>query len=100
MDIATQGAEALRLIDENPYDLVISDFEMERVKGDEVYARFRAKDPSVAPNILFVTGDIFNPKVLRFIEQSSPRILVKPFEIEELRQTARRLLAEGARPAS
>jgi signal transduction histidine kinase/CheY-like chemotaxis protein len=99
VDTATEGAEALSLLDANRYDLVISDFEMEGVKGDEIHARLRAQAPSAAPNILFVTGDIFNPKVLRFMDETKSSYLVKPFETAELRQTVRRLLAAGMRPA-
>jgi CheY-like chemotaxis protein len=90
-DTATSGAEALRLIAETRYDLVITDFSMEKVKGDEVFARLKAKNPRC--RVLFVTGDIFNPKVLSFLDRTKSPYLVKPFEKGELQQAVRRLLA-------
>ena len=51
-------------------------------------------------HILFVTGDIFNPKVLRFMDQTQSPYLVKPFETGELRQAVRRLLAARTPAAS
>jgi DNA-binding NarL/FixJ family response regulator len=71
---------------------------MGRVKGDEVLARLRAKAP--AAKMLFVTGDIFNPKVLGFMDRTKSPYLVKPFETSELQQAVRRLLAAGAPPTS
>ena len=100
VEIVTQGPEALRLIAENSYDLVISDFEMERVKGDEIFARLRDKAPAVETRILFVTGDIFNPKVLGFMDRTKSLYLVKPFETSELQQAVRRLLTAGSSSAS
>ena len=44
---------------------------------------------------LLVTGDILNPKVIRFIARTKVDCLVKPFDIGDLRQAARRLLAGG-----
>lgn len=90
-DTATSGSEALRLIAETRYDLVITDFSMEKVKGDEVFARLKAKDPRC--RVLFVTGDIFNPRVLSFLDRTKSPYLVKPFEKGELQQAVRRLLA-------
>lgn len=43
--------------------------------------------------MLFVTGDILNPKVLDFLSRTKSDYLAKPFDIDDLRQAARRLLA-------
>jgi len=39
-----------------------------------------------------VTGDILNPKVLEFLFKTKSEYLAKPFDIDDLRQAARRLL--------
>lgn len=87
VEVAVSGTEALRLARERTYDLVISDFEMEGAKGDELHAALAARTP-----FLLVTGDFLNPKVLHFLEAAKPDYLVKPFDLRELRQKARRLL--------
>ena len=92
VSVAYNGAEALKLLEAGPYDLVITDIEMEHAKGTDVYAALAAKGALAKCRILFVTGDILNPKVLEFLSKTNSEYLVKPFDIKDLRQTARRLL--------
>jgi signal transduction histidine kinase/ActR/RegA family two-component response regulator len=95
--VAHNGAVALKLIAENSYDLVISDIEMEHAKGTDLYAALAARGALASCRMLFVTGDILNPKVLEFLSKTNSEYLVKPFDIHELRQTARRLLGRVKR---
>ena len=91
VDVATNGTDALKRLSAEAYDLVVTDMEMENVKGSDLYAALAAKgNPS--KKILFVTGDILNPKVLEFLSRTNSEYMVKPFDIQELRQTVRRLL--------
>ncbi len=92
VEISTEGLEALRLIAERSYDLVISDFEMEKAKGEDLYVELARKPADSRCPILFVTGDILNPKVLRFLERTKSPYMAKPFDLGDLQQTVRRLL--------
>lgn len=96
--VAHNGAEALKLIASGSYDLMISDIEMEHAKGMDLYAALAAKGELPSCRVLFVTGDILNPKVLEFLSQTKSEYLVKPFDVAELQQAARRLLAGAAAP--
>ncbi len=90
--VATRGADALRLLETERFDLVVSDMGLEEVRGEDVHeAALRA--PGGAPRMLFVTGDVLNPRVLGFLSRSGAEYLVKPFDLEAFRQAARRLLA-------
>lgn len=89
--VAHGGAEAIRHLEAGKFDLVISDMEMEGIKGSDIYGRL-SSDGSGA-KILFVTGDILNPKVLDFLSRTKSEFLPKPFDIDELRQAVRRLLS-------
>ena len=86
------GAEALRLLEAGAYDLVISDIEMEHAKGTDLHAALAAQGALPACRMLFITGEILNPKVLEFLSRTKSEYLVKPFDLQELRQVARRLL--------
>jgi C4-dicarboxylate-specific signal transduction histidine kinase len=94
--VAHSGAEALRLLESGRFDLVISDMEMEKVKGPDVLKKVAESGANPPAKVLFVTGDILNPKVLEFLSRTGAPYLPKPFDIEELRQAARRLLAPRA----
>ncbi|MBI5246265.1 MAG: response regulator [Elusimicrobia bacterium] len=95
VSVAGGGAEALKLLEAQEFDLVISDMEMEQVKGPDVYKRLAIGGGRSAAKLLFVTGDILNPKVLEFLSKTGAEYLAKPFDIDDLRQAARRLLASG-----
>ncbi len=94
VDVAGDGAQALSLLSANSYDLVISDVEMEHAKGPELHAAL-ARDSKSTP-MLFITGDMLNPKVLEFLAKSGCPFLPKPFGLVELRRETRRLLGRGA----
>jgi CheY-like chemotaxis protein len=93
VEIAHNGEEAVKLLAAASYDLVVSDIEMEHTKGTDLYAALAAQGAFPATKILFVTGDILNPKVLEFLSRTKSEYAVKPFDIQELRQTMRKLLA-------
>lgn len=94
-DVAHGGAEGLRLLESGGYDLVISDMEMEGVKGEDVFKRLTAGEGRPSTEVLFVTGDILNPKVLSFLSRTKSEYLPKPFDIDVMSQTVRRLLARS-----
>lgn len=91
--VAHGGAEALKLLSAGAFDLVVSDMAMERVTGPDILRSLTASGSRA--KVLFVTGDILNPKVLNFFAETKSEFLPKPFDIDELRQTARRLLSSG-----
>jgi signal transduction histidine kinase len=97
VSVAHNGAEALKLLEAGRYDLVITDIEMEHAKGMDLYAALAVKGALASCRMLFVTGDILNAKVLEFLSKTRSEYLVKPFDIQELRQTARRLLRQPPR---
>ncbi|MEK7232884.1 MAG: ATP-binding protein [Elusimicrobiota bacterium] len=92
VQVALRGDEALRLLESNSYDLLISDVEMEHAKGMDLYAKLVERGERASERILFVTGDILNARVLEFFSRSGCEYMVKPFDIHALRQTVRRLL--------
>lgn len=90
--VVNSGAEALRLAQGEDFDLVVTDMGMEGVRGPDVYAALARRVAPRVPRALFITGDILNAKVLEFFSKTQAEYLVKPFDVDELRQTLRRLL--------
>jgi len=91
--VAHNGAEALALLERETFDLVVTDIEMEHAKGTDLYAALAAKGALPGVKVLFVTADILNPKVLEFLSRTKSEYAVKPFDIQDLRRTMRRLLS-------
>jgi CheY-like chemotaxis protein len=76
---AGNGAEALALFSESSFDLIITDFEMPTMKGDELVEKIRGLAP--AQRIIMVSGNWWKPAV------PSPKVnlcLDKPVQLPEL----------------
>jgi CheY-like chemotaxis protein len=85
---ARDGVEAFDLLSSGEFDLLITDYEMPRMKGDELAVRVKKLSPS--PPILMMTA-----YSVRMGEPDNPvdAIINKPFACEELRQAMAQLLS-------
>jgi two-component system, cell cycle response regulator CpdR len=85
---ASNGAEALDLFTKGRFDLVMTDFEMPVMKGNELAVRIKQLAPHQP--ILMVTA---YGKELGDSENPVDGILNKPFTVDDLRQAIAKLLA-------
>ena len=85
---AETGASALDMFKQGPFDLVITDYEMPRMRGDELAARIREISPTQP--IILITAYM---EKLHKVEEDVNAVLHKPFQFQELRETMTRLLA-------
>ncbi|MBD3402695.1 response regulator [candidate division GN15 bacterium] len=90
LDGALSGREALALFERHPYDLIITDIRMPGMDGIELVAHIRAKNPEVA--IIFMTGYANLNSAKDAIKQGASDYIMKPFELNEIRQAVRRAL--------
>ncbi|GAA5136678.1 response regulator [Thalassotalea piscium] len=89
---AADGSEAITLISENMYDLVVTDFNMPEVDGRELTRYIREKSQQSHIPILMVTSES-NDAHLANIETDGVNALCdKPFEPEYVKQVLFRLL--------
>ncbi len=79
-DTATNGNDALRLAGDHDYDVVLCDWKMPGMSGQEFY---RAISAVRACPFLFMTGDVLNDRMKSFMESEKTRIISKPFTIDE-----------------
>jgi len=91
---AQTGEEALDLLQREKFDLVITDFDMPGLKGNELAVKIKEQLP--AQLILMITayarrlGDSDNPV---------DALLAKPFRFQALREVMAKLLARLAGPS-
>lgn len=89
---ARDGAEALALVAEQAFDLVVLDFFMPGMHGGEVARRIKQMAPSLP--ILMVTA--YREKLIGFDRQGNTNaILGKPFGVSVLRGEIAKLLPPG-----
>ncbi len=90
---ATSSREGLSLFQRGQFDLIITDYRMPDLKGDEFAVAIRRL--TAGQKILMMTayGDS-----LRLSGNSAPvvdRIMSKPFDVQEFREAVRQLTASG-----
>ncbi|MEM7079234.1 MAG: response regulator [Pseudomonadota bacterium] len=78
----SSGAEALDILAEQQFDLVLLDVAMPHMTGTEVYARMLESWPE--QRVVFMTG--YSAQVLDVPESSKVGLLAKPFSMKALSQ--------------
>lgn len=86
--VAPDGLEALRLVESNPYALVVTDVRMPVVSGPDFARRMRYTN---APKLLFMSGASSEP--LTELMRHGAGFIKKPFRAQELLDAVSRLVA-------
>lgn len=89
-DVACDGAEALRKVRENGFQLVVSDIDMPHMDGVRLLQEVRRLSPDI--EIVMLTGVLDVGTALRSIRLGANDYLTKPFNLEEVRITVERTL--------
>jgi len=84
VEVAGDGAEGLKRIRKNRYDLIISDIAMPKMRGDEFYRAVKRLSRGLEKRIVFVSGSIDD-----FIKSTGNRFVEKPFSSQLLVQAVR-----------
>jgi CheY-like chemotaxis protein len=85
VDTAANGREAVELLGEHGYDVIVSDIQMPTMDGVELYRQIQQRWPHLAPRVVFMTAHRpdrpqTDPK------GSAPPVLSKPFTLNRLRE--------------
>jgi CheY-like chemotaxis protein len=86
VDPAEDGVAALKLLEQQTYDLVVSDLQMPQVDGPKLYQEIHRRKPDAAPHFIFITGEDEAPGYGRFLTDSKVPVVAKPFKLKEFRQ--------------
>ena len=84
--------EALKKIEQEHFDLILSDFRMPGLDGRQFYERISALDPELASRIIFLTGDLVNEDTRNFLASIGNICLTKPFQVRVVESTVNRAL--------
>ncbi len=96
VDTASSGKEALSMLDQGQYDLVITDFKMPGMQGDELAVAIKARDPRKP--VVMITA---YAELLQGTGNPLPGVdlvISKPFLLENLRAALAKVVP--AQPAS
>ncbi len=80
----TNGADGVRRILEQDYDILICDLFMPHLPGDMFYMAVERTKPYLCRRFIFMTGYGANPKYEAFINKVNAPVLFKPFSMSDL----------------
>jgi two-component system NtrC family sensor kinase len=86
---AANGREALALLAEHSFDLVISDLIMPVLDGPGLYDEMRRRNPRMSEHLIFITGDTLSASVQEFLNRAGQRVIEKPFIPDDVRTAVR-----------
>jgi DNA-binding NtrC family response regulator len=83
VDVVETGAEAIRLIDERTYDIVVTDIRMEGVDGMGVLRHVLARTPHTL--VIMITGYATVDIAREALTLGAFEFIAKPFRLDDLR---------------
>ena len=78
------GAEGVRAVIKEDFDIIICDMMMPKLPGDMFYVAVERMRPHLCRRFIFITGHRGNPKINDFIKQVRGTMLAKPFHMDDL----------------
>jgi CheY-like chemotaxis protein len=91
--VASNGAEAIALLANHEFDLVISDIKMPDKSGYDVFAAARRRDLNLP--VILMTGFGYDPNhcIVRASQEGLHAVMFKPFKVDQLLGEVRKALA-------
>jgi len=89
-------AQALEMIKKQEFDLIISDFRMPGLNGEQFFGLATKQRPGLARRIIFLTGDVVNDETLKFLKSTGNPHLAKPFDLAHVRTIVAEVLRANA----
>ena len=75
---------ALKVLKKDKVDVVISDYSMPEMDGVEFLKEIRKLFPLEPPPFVLISGTLFSPETICFVEESGAVFLRKPFRLADL----------------
>jgi DNA-binding NtrC family response regulator len=96
--LAAAAKEALELLDQRPFDLVLLDIRMPDMDGLAALREIRLRDPHIP--VIMITGYPTIDTAVRCIKLGAADYLVKPFRLDDLEAALRKIATEPVQTKS
>ncbi len=90
---AQNGAEALDLISQHRFDVILTDLKMDKVDGMTVLSHAKQDHPDT--EVILITGYATVPTAVEAMKKGSYQFLAKPLELNDIRSTVKKALARS-----
>ena len=93
VDVAPGGHEALELLAVNRYDVILCDWHLPGMSGEDLYRRIEQDWPHLAPRVVFVTAATLAAPLQARVGGRSVPVLTKPYTPDQLLQAIADVMA-------
>ena len=94
------GADALKALRRERFDVIVSDVRMPGMGGAEFLERLRRDFPAMVPRLVFTTGDTFAADTSSLLRDSGVPSLVKPYDFAKLETVLHEIVAGTAKTSA
>lgn len=97
VQLTKDGYEACTLLEQEPFDMVISDIKMPYRNGYEIFAAAHRHQEGLP--VVLMTGFGYDPhhSIVRASQEGLSSVLFKPFKVDQLMEEVRKALTTGQR---
>ncbi|HXH13474.1 MAG TPA: ATP-binding protein [Alphaproteobacteria bacterium] len=86
VEIARNGQQALAMLQERAYDLILSDWHLPELDGPGLYQALAQQHPHLCHRTIILTGDTLSPEVHTFFAVHHVPLLTKPVTVAAVRR--------------
>lgn len=91
----SDGAEALRALRGQAFDVILCDVRMPGMNGRDFLIRLREQTPMLVSTLIFATGDTLDADTAALLADAGAPSLVKPFDFDALERLVRDVAAKA-----
>lgn len=91
VDVARDGLEALEIVADHDFDVLLVDMRMPGMDGKSFFERLLSSNPEAAGRVIFATGDTGSEGTSQFLEDTGNPVLRKPYNLRNLVETVSRV---------
>jgi len=91
VDTVGDGTQALEVLRETSYVLILSDVRMPYLDGPGLYRALERRLPDLCRRFVLMTGDVLSAEIQTFLEQTGVPGLSKPFDRGEVRRVIQQI---------
>jgi two-component system chemotaxis response regulator CheY len=89
---AENGREAIELVEKEFFDLIVTDYNMPEVDGEQLSQFIRNQSAQQSVPVLMVTSETDRGRLAGIAQSGVSAVFDKPFTVETLRETIQRVL--------
>ncbi len=93
VETTDNAADALKMVNNKRYRLILLDIKMPGMSGVELYKQFQKIAPSLTKRVVFITGDVMGKHTMDFLDKTKAPCMMKPFDAKQLKTEIKRILA-------